>query len=161
MYGLQTGLPYSWKYWRNKTLAVQLKVYGVNFYGLLLKFMCGWGLLNTCTYANTFDTTSCICGHHVYKNVWTPTLARLECRRRRQWFWSICCSCAKERCCCWPSTLTSANLYVRYGTARPSCWLSWAPLQIEECSRSLQAVSFLLLYSSTCRRSHVVLYHIF
>ena len=44
--------------------------------------MCGWGLLNTCTCASTFDTTSCIRGHHVYKNVWTPTLGdELECRR--------------------------------------------------------------------------------
>ena len=44
--------------------------------------MCGWGLLNTCTCASTFDTTSCIRGHHVYKNVWTPTLGdKLECRK--------------------------------------------------------------------------------
>ena len=44
--------------------------------------MCGWGLLNTCTCASTFDSTSCIRGHHVYKNVWTPTLGdELECRR--------------------------------------------------------------------------------
>ena len=69
------------KYWRFR---VETKVYGVNFDALLLKFMCGWGLLNTCmyTYATTFDTTSCICGHHVYKDVWTPTLGdELECRR--------------------------------------------------------------------------------
>ena len=46
--------------------------------------MCGCGLLNMCTCASTFDTTSCIRahGHHVYKNVWTPTLGdELECRR--------------------------------------------------------------------------------
>ena len=44
--------------------------------------MCGWGLLNTCTCASTFDTISCICGHHVCKNVWTLTLGdELECRR--------------------------------------------------------------------------------
>ena len=43
---------------------------------------CEWVLLNTCTCASTFDTTSCIHGHHVYKNVWTPTLRdELECRR--------------------------------------------------------------------------------
>ena len=28
----------------------KFKVYRVNFDGLLLKFMCRWGLLNTCTY---------------------------------------------------------------------------------------------------------------
>ena len=32
--------------------------------------------------ASTFDTTNCIRGHHVYKNVWTLTLGdELECRR--------------------------------------------------------------------------------
>ena len=74
-------IPYSRKYWRNKTLAVsprngKFKVYGVNFNSLLLKFMCGCGLLNRCTCASTFDTTSYIraLGHHIYKNVWTPTL---------------------------------------------------------------------------------------
>ena len=30
------------------------------------------------------DMTSCIRGHHVYKNVWTPTLRdELECRKER------------------------------------------------------------------------------
>ena len=53
-------------------------------------------------------------------------------KRRRQWFWLICCSCAKERCCWWAFTSTSAipGLYVRYGTAGPSCWFPWASLQI-------------------------------
>ena len=46
--------------------------------------MGGWGSLNTCTCtcATIFDTTSCMRGHHVYKNVWTPALGNeLECRR--------------------------------------------------------------------------------
>ena len=34
------------------------------------------------TYASTFDMSSFICGHHVYKNVWMPTLGdELDCRR--------------------------------------------------------------------------------
>ena len=36
----------------------------------------------TYMYASTFDTSSCICGHHVYKNVWMPTLGdELECKK--------------------------------------------------------------------------------
>ena len=42
----------------------KIKVYRDNFDGFLLKFKCGWGLLNTCTCtctcASTFNTTSCI-----------------------------------------------------------------------------------------------------
>ena len=62
-------ITYSWKYWRSKTLAVsprnrEKNVYRDNFDGFLLKFKCGWGLLNTCTCtctcASTFNTTSCI-----------------------------------------------------------------------------------------------------
>ena len=84
----------------------KLKVYGVNFDSLLLKFTWGWGLLNMCMYVY-------VCKHFWYIQSYTWPSCLQECmdantrgwtgvqKRRRQWFWSICCSCAKERCCCW------------------------------------------------------------
>ena len=58
----------------------------VNFDGLLLKFMCGWGLLNTCTYTHFQYVRPAvylaIMLMHVYKNVSTPILGdELEYRR--------------------------------------------------------------------------------
>ena len=111
-----------------------------------------------------------VCKHFRYDLVYTWPSCLQECmhadirgwtgvqKRRRQWFWSIYCSCAKVKC--WASTSTSTNLYVRYGTVGPSCWLLWAPLQIEEYSRSREAVLFLMLYSSTCRTHVVLLFNI-
>ena len=60
------------------------KVYGVNFDGLLVNFMCGWGLLNKCTCASTFDTTSLLLQEcmDAHTRGWTGVQMR-----RRLWFW--------------------------------------------------------------------------
>ena len=115
--------------------------------------MCGWGLLNTCTYTypSTFDTPICIRGHH-----------ELECRRKGDNdFDRYAVAVLRRSVVVGHPQLLLTSRYVMAGTVGHSCWLPWAPLQIEEYSHSRQAVSFLTFYSLTCRRSHVVLYHIF
>ena len=88
--------------------------------------MCRWRLLNTCTWqVHVLRVHVHVQTLSIQPAVYIPIMStRSECmdantrrwtgvqKRRNQWFWSICCSCAKERCCCWASTSTSAKLYV-------------------------------------------------
>ena len=70
-------------------------------------------------YASTFDTSSCIRGHHVYKNVWTPTLGdELECRREGDNDFDRYAVAVLRKGVVVGHYL---DFYVRYGTAGPSC----------------------------------------
>ena len=93
--------------------------------------------------ARTFDKTSCIRGHHVYKNVWTSTLGdELECRREGDNDFDRYAVAVARR-----------GVVVGYLPQLPltsTLWHCWTFLLIvdflEEYSCSGQAVSFLSLY---------------